>query len=173
MNVNKFKSNKSDLRIAPEISPQISSPSPSNCSSSSNISNFSSISSNNNNNFNNIYINLNNDTISEHSNISSPNIDNVSYRLTSPELFLSPLNINNRFSSFCSSPSIDNDHDMISFGILNVKGINTVAKFDTILDSLFNKNLSIFSLTETKLAANRATLMFKNYCTTQYSHSLY
>jgi hypothetical protein len=171
INVNKFKSNKSDLRIAPEISSQISSPSPSNCSSSSN--NSSSSSNNNNNIYNNIHISSDSDILSEHSNINSPNIDDFCHRSILPNIFLSPPIINNRFSPHRSLSSIDNDQDLISFSILNVKRINTIVKFDIILNSLFNKNLSIFSLTETRLAANYANPMFRNYCTLQYNHLFY
>src|SRR5689334_15967470 len=86
------------------------------------------IGSNNNNNNNN-----NNTNYDNNNNVSN-----------------SPFNTN-RFSSFKTSPPLSDTSSAISFASLNVRGINTPSKFDSILNDLIDINLSVIGFQETKL----------------------
>src|SRR3954468_2532115 len=96
---------------------------------------------NNNNNNDTIDTNTHSDTSSEnnyHSNITS-DTNNNNHNNTS----------NHRFSSHQSSPSLENYTNTVSFASLNVRGINSPTKFDTILEDLTDRSFSVIGLQET------------------------
>ena len=69
-------------------------------------------------------------------------------------------NNNLRFSSLDTSPYLSDTSNMITLASLNVRGINTNTKFDTILDDLTDHQLSVIGLQETKLSEDRARSLF-------------
>src|SRR5438552_18496219 len=70
-------------------------------------------------------------------------------------------NNNLRFSSLDTSPYLSDTSNMITLASLNVRGINTNTKFDTILEDLTDRQLSVIGLQETKLSEDRARSLFK------------
>jgi hypothetical protein len=83
---------------------------------------------------------------------------------------------NTRFSATQTSPSLSDVSNTISFATLNVRGINSPTKFDSIFDDLFNKSLTVIGLQETKLPEPVATAMFKEHCariSTTYPYKAY
>src|SRR5256714_1019948 len=69
-------------------------------------------------------------------------------------------NNNLRFSSLDTSPYLSDTSNMITLASLNVRGINTNTKFDTILEDLTDRQLSVIGLQETKLSEDRARSLF-------------
>src|SRR3954453_22456489 len=65
-------------------------------------------------------------------------------------------NNNLRFSSLNTSPYLSDTSNMITLASLNVRSINTNTKFDTILEDLTDRQLSVIGLQETKLSEDRA-----------------
>src|SRR5688572_13423046 len=138
---------------------------------------------NNNNNtsgngptFNNT--SLNQSTSANFSSSSRSNINNFSSlntNLISPSVQHNNNNNNNnnnsRFSSLHSSPYLQDSSHMISFASLNVRGINNVSKFDSIMDDLMDHNLSVIGLQETKCAERNAHANFRAYLANHSSHS--
>src|SRR5688572_10591094 len=80
-------------------------------------------------------------------------------------------NSNSRFSSLHSSPYLQDSSHTVSFASLNVRGINNVSKFDSIMDDLMDHNLSVIGLQETKCAERNANANFHTYITNHSSHS--
>src|SRR5688572_15312924 len=107
---------------------------------------------NNNNNtsgngptFNNT--SLNQSTSANFSSFSRSNINNFSSlntNLISSSVQHNNNNNNNNnscFSSLHSSPYLQDSSQMVSFASLNVRGINNVSKFDSIMDKVAERNL--------------------------------
>src|SRR5215207_5395783 len=69
-------------------------------------------------------------------------------------------NNNSRFSTLETSPYLSDTSNMITLASLNVRGINTNTKFDSILEDLIDRKLSIIGLQETKLSEERAHSLF-------------
>jgi len=156
MNVQQIEYNKSNLRIAPNNN----SPSPNVISTpvvdltapsaTPLISGYDVQFDNNSNNNNNSNRNNNNDNI----NSGAPNAPSS----------MTASSANPLFASSQSSPSLEDTSNTISIATLNVRGINNVTKFDSIMDDLFEKDLSIVGLTETLLNESSAKCLFKNRC---------
>src|SRR5437868_9415629 len=87
----------------------------------------------------------------------------------------SSYNINNtdRFSPKQNSSCLNDTSNTISFASLNVRGINDTCKFDDIIDDLIIEKLSIIGLQETRLKADTANFMFKNFITSHHSNNTY
>ncbi|HVH96650.1 MAG TPA: hypothetical protein VM682_06890, partial [Bacillus sp. (in: firmicutes)] len=118
---------------------------------------------NNNNGNNNNYQN-NNSPLNNHQNTNTP-----------PILSSSPNNAT-KFASSHSSPSLEDTSNTISVATQNVRGINNITKFDGIMDDFFQKDVSIFGLTETCLTSQSGEIMFKNYIATwntSFTHRAY
>src|SRR4051794_9487254 len=116
MNINKFNSNKSNLKIAPDICfPFLS----------------LSFTNNNRNNIN-------------HNNNSSRNLIFQSGNLPSSPLINLPSLISNKFVKTVSSSLLDEISHIISIASLNVKGfVSNIFKFDAIINDLFNKDMGV------------------------------
>jgi len=170
MNINKINANKSNLRIAsntnfsqqhfPLVTIDLSGPitSPTN--------------NNNNNNERNNNNNNNNNNDRNNNNIPSYNHQNT----ITPPITPSSLNNTANFASSHSSPSLEDTSNTISVATQNVRGINNITKFDSIMDDFFQKDVSIFGLTETMLTSQSGEIMFKNYITTwntSFTHRAY
>ena len=100
------------------------------------VNDFNNINNNNNNNNNNDYIN----NYSKHSH--SP------YKNYAPSI---------------TSPALSDTSFTISFASLNVQGINSPSKFESILQDCYNEHFSIIGFQETKLNKNAANIMFKQF----------
>src|SRR5687767_15296401 len=118
----------------------------------SSSANFSSSSRSNINNFSSLNTNLISPSV-QHNNNNNNN------------------NNNSRFSSLHSSPYLQDSSQMVSFASLNVRGINNVSKFDSIMDDLMDHNLSVIGLQETKCAERNANANFRAYIANHSSHS--
>ncbi len=66
-----------------------------------------------------------------------------------------------RFATLQSSPSLEDSTNTISVASINVRGINNSTKFESILEDLINKPLSIIGIQETKISEIAATTRFK------------
>ena len=142
MNNNKISYNKSNLRIAPNV-PNSSQQFPLITIDLTSPFNDSDDNNNNNNNNNNYNV---------------------------PQISLSQNQTASKFASSQSSPSLEDTSNTISVATQNVRGINNPTKFDAVMDDFFQKDVSIFGLTETMLTSQSGDIMFKNY-TTNWSSS--
>src|SRR3989442_15026766 len=82
-------------------------------------------------------------------------------------------NNNLRFSSLDTSPYLSDTSNLITLASLNVRGINTKTKFDTILEDLIDRSLSIVGLQETKLSEERGHTLFTDISKRISSFALY
>jgi hypothetical protein len=148
MNITTFNANVGNLRIDPTY----------NCSNNhtSGSSNVSYIDNNNNNNNHNVLDNTTN---------YNPNNNYHTPIHSSPS--------QGRFAPFQSSPSMQDTSSTISFGSLNVRGLNVRSKFDSILDDLFDASISVVALQETRLFEANASAMFHQYCASTKSNLSY
>ena len=169
MNINKINANKSNLRIAPNTnlshqhSPLVTIDLSGPITSPTNYNNNRNVRNNNNNNNNNDR-NNNINPLYNHQNINTPPITSSSPNNTA------------KFASTHSSPSLEDTSNTISVATQNVRGINNITKFDGIMDDFFQKDISIFGLTETMLTSQSGEIMFKNYITTwntSFTHRAY
>src|SRR3954451_6011457 len=80
---------------------------------------------------------------------------------------------NHRFSSHQSSPSLENYTNTVSFALLNVRGINSPTKFDTILEDLTDRSFSVIGLQETKIKESSANMLYKNFSRRNTKAQLY
>src|SRR3954452_730356 len=150
MNIDQYKSNKSNLRIAPD-----------NCSPllSSSFHNLTS-DTNNNNNDNNETNRHNNNSYRGPRKLNSP-----SGILPSTSHINTQNNTSHKFAQAISSPSLDDTSHIISIAFLNVRGFaSNISKFDAIIDDLFNKDLFIIGIQETHITEQSANILFKNRC---------
>src|SRR4051794_15610267 len=150
MNIDQYKLNKSNLRIAPD-----------NCSPllSSSFHNLT-LDTNNNNNDNNETNRYDNNRYKGSRNLNSP-----SGILPSTPHINTQNNTSHKFAKATSSPSLDDTSHTISIATLNVRGFaSNVFKFNAIIDDLFNKDLSIIGIQETYITEQSANILFKNRC---------
>src|ERR1044072_7980411 len=68
-----------------------------------------------------------------------------------------------RFSNLNSSPSLEDITNTVSIASINVRGINNSTKFESILEDLTTRSLSIIGLQETKLNETGAIAHFKEF----------
>ena len=80
---------------------------------------------------------------------------------------------NSRFSTLQFSPSLENSTNTISFASINVWGINSLTKFETILEDLTSRSFSVIGLQETKTKKLFATSLYKNFSLRIATASLY
>src|SRR5581483_4567871 len=99
-----------------------------------------------NHNFNNNYNNNNNN--SNINNINSSNHSYLPYKNYAPCI---------------SSPALNDTSFTISFASLNVRGLNSPTKFESLLNDCFNEKFSVIGFQETKLNENTANVMFKQF----------
>src|SRR5581483_8317131 len=92
---------------------------------------------NNNNNYNNYNHNTN-----------IPNLSHLPYKNYAPCI---------------SSPALNDTSFTISFASLNVRGLNSPTKFESLLNDCFNEKFSVIGFQETKLNENTANVMFKQF----------
>ena len=71
------------------------------------------------------------------------------------------------FASSFSSPSLENDSNMLSLATLNIKGYKDATKFSSILSDIQHKNLTLVGLTETHLPAATTSILFWEYWSSQ------
>src|SRR3954462_10987847 len=159
MNIDQYKLNKSNLRIAPDnCSPLLS-------------SSFRDLSSDTNDNNND-----NNETNKHDNNRyrGSRNLNSSSGILPSTPHINTQNNTSHKFAQAISSPSLDDTSHTISIASLNVRGFaSNISKFDAIIDDLFNKDLSIIGIQETHITEQSANILFKNRCAMWSKEYLY
>src|SRR3954452_13067337 len=68
-----------------------------------------------------------------------------------------------RFATSQSSPSLEDFTNTVSFASLNVRGINSPTKFETILEDLTERSFSVIGLQETKIKENSANTFFNKF----------
>src|SRR3954447_19334479 len=68
-----------------------------------------------------------------------------------------------RFAATQSSPSLKTFTNTISLTSINVRGINDPTKFETILEDLTGRSLSVIGLQETKIKTESANACFNNF----------
>src|SRR3954452_11226037 len=92
------------------------------------------------------------------------------------------ININNnnnisadplRFATTQSSPSLEDFTNTISLASINVRGINDPIKFESILEDLTGRSLSVIGLQETKIKTNSAEACFRNFTKRNFQMSNY
>src|SRR3954453_4251048 len=146
MNIDQYKLNKSNLRIALDNRFSLLSSSFHDLTSDTNNDN------NKNNRYNNHY--------------KGPrNLNSPSGILPSTPHINTQNNTSHKFAQAFSSPSLDDTSHIISIASLNVRGFaSNISKFDAIIDDLFNKDLSIIGIQETHITEQSANILFKNRC---------
>src|SRR3954454_3111228 len=68
-----------------------------------------------------------------------------------------------RFAATQSSPSLEDFTNTISIASINARGINDPIKFESILEDLTGRSLSVIGLQETKIKTNSAEACFHNF----------
>src|SRR3954453_5071866 len=71
--------------------------------------------------------------------------------------------INSRFATIQSSPSLEDFTNTISIASLNVRGISSSTKFNTIFEDLMRCSFSAIGLQETKIRESTENLLYKNF----------
>src|ERR1051325_1103732 len=134
----------------------------------SNVSNLR-IAPNNNGSINASSVNVNNNNARNITNINNNHFQSPlnTHRLTSQANGLS------LFAPFFSSPSLEDDSNMLSLATLNIKGYKDATKFSSVLSDIQHKHLTLVGLTETHMPAATASILFREYWATQTSHAPY
>src|SRR2546430_9940612 len=70
--------------------------------------------------------------------------------------------INSRFATIQSSPSLEDSTNNVLIASLNVRGISSSTKFDTIFEDLMCHFFSAIGLQETKIKEFTGILLYKN-----------
>src|SRR3954468_7466243 len=107
---------------------------------------------------------LNMDTESDTSsntNISSSSSSNNNYN--NVNFANNPNNSNSRFATIQSSPSLEDSTNTVSIASLNVQGISSSTKFDTIFEDLMRRSFSVIGLQETKIRESTGISLYKNF----------
>src|SRR3954451_18296458 len=68
-----------------------------------------------------------------------------------------------RFAATQSSPSLEDFTNTISIASINTRGINDPIKFESILEDLTGRSLSVIGLQQTKIKTNSAEACFRNF----------
>ena len=106
-------------------------------------------------------MNTNTDTSSDTDNSSSSNSNNNS---NNGNLATNPnISINSKFATIQSSPSLEDFTNTVSIASLNVRGISSSTKFDTILEDLMRRSFSAIGLQETKIKESTGIALYKNF----------
>src|SRR3954447_25861775 len=102
-------------------------------------------------------------------NQQNTNVTNVTNRNNNNNNNNTNINNNNnsadpsRFAATQLSPSLEDFTNTILLASINVRGINDPIKFESILDDLIGRSLSVISLQETKIKTNSAEACFHNF----------
>src|SRR5256886_6297332 len=103
----------------------------------------------------------NTDTSSDTDNSSSSSSNN---NFNNGNLATNPINsTNSRFATIQSSPSLEDFTNTVSIASLNVRGISSSTKFDTILEDLMRRSFSAIGLQETKIKESTGIALYKNF----------
>src|SRR5436305_6455254 len=101
------------------------------------------------------------DTSSDTDNNSS---SSSNYNFNNGNLATNPINsTNSKFATIQSSPSLEDSTNTVSIASLNVRGISSSTKFDTILEDLMRRSFSAIGLQETKIKESTGTSLYKNF----------
>src|SRR4051794_33586923 len=112
---------------------------------------------------NDTLLNMDTDTdTSSNTNISSSsNSDN---NFNNGNLTNNPNNsINFRFATIQSSPSLEDSTNTVLIASLNVRGISSPTKFNTIFEDLMHRSFSAIGLQETKIKESTGISLYKNF----------
>src|SRR5256885_16895640 len=105
-------------------------------------------------------MNTDTDTSSDTDNSSSSSSNN---NFNNGNLATNPNNsINSRFATIQSSPSLENSTNTVSIASLNVRGISSPTKFDTIFEDLMHRSFSAIGLQETKIKEITGISLYKD-----------
>src|SRR3954451_23736619 len=112
---------------------------------------------------NDILLNMNTDTdTSSNTDISSSSSSNNNFN--NGNLTNNPnLSINSRFATIQSSPSLEDFTNTVSIASLNVRGISSLTKFNTIFEDLMCRSFSAIGLQETKIKESTGISLYKNF----------
>src|SRR5436305_45344 len=106
-------------------------------------------------------MNTDTDTSSNTDNSSSSSLNN---NFNNGKLANNPNNsINSRFATIQSSPSLEDSTNTVSFVSLNVRGISSSTKFNTIFEDLMCRSFSAIGLQETKIKESTGISLYKNF----------
>src|SRR5436305_239804 len=101
------------------------------------------------------------DTNSDTDNSSSSSSIN---NFNNDNLTTNPINsTNSRFATIQSSPSLEDSTNTVSIASLNVRGISSSTKFNTILEDLMRHSFSAIGLQETKIKESTGISLYKNF----------
>src|SRR5256714_14106455 len=105
----------------------------------------------------------NTDTSSDTDNSSSSSSNN-NHNYDNANFANNPNNpTNSRFATTQSSPSLEDSTNTVSIASLNVRGISSSTKFDTILEDLMRRSFSAIGLQETKIKESTGIALYKNF----------
>src|SRR5256884_3338136 len=89
-------------------------------------------------------------------------------------LATNPINsTNSRFATIQSSPGLEDSTNTVSIASLNVRGISSSTKFDTILEDLMRRSFSAVGLQETKIKESTGISLYKNFSKRSANANLY
>src|SRR5438874_307964 len=114
---------------------------------------------------NDTLLNMNTDTdTSSNTDNSSSSNSSSNNNFNNGNLAINPNNsINSRFATIQSSPSLEDSTNTVSIASLNVRGISSSTKFDTILEDLMRRSFSAIGLQETKIKESTGISLYKNF----------
>src|SRR3954471_8908927 len=81
--------------------------------------------------------------------------------------------IDSRFDTIQSSPSLEDSTNTVSIASLNVRGISSSTKFDTILEDLMRRFFSAVGLQETKIKESTGISLYKSLSKRSADANLY
>src|SRR2546423_8054405 len=103
----------------------------------------------------------NTDTSSDTDNSSSSSSNN---NFNNGNLATNSINsTNSRFATIQSSPSLEDSTNTVSIASLNVRGISSPTKFDTILEDLMRRSFLAIGLQETKIKESTGSHFTKTF----------
>src|SRR3954453_4259559 len=113
----------------------------------------------------------NTDTSSDTDNSSSSSSNS---NFNNGNLAINPNNsIDSRFATIQSSPSLEDSTNTVSIASLNVQGISSPTKFDTILEDLMCRFFSAVGLQETKIKESTGISLYKSFSKRSADANLY
>src|SRR2546421_8652170 len=108
---------------------------------------------------------MNTDTdTSSNTDISSSSSSNNNFNFNNGNLANNLNNsINSRFATIQSSPSLEDSTNTVLIASLNVRGISSSTKFDTIFEDLMRHSFSAIGLQETKIKEFTRISLYKDF----------
>src|SRR2546423_7134607 len=110
---------------------------------------------------------LSSDTDNSFSSSSNNNFNNGNLAINSNN------STKSRFATIQSSPSLEDFTNTVSIASLNVRGISSSTKFDTILEDLMRHSFSAVGLQETKIKESTGISLYKNFSKRSTNANLY